>query len=150
MTLDKNGTTIQAGDIVEIKGAFFKNDNGFWYVDQDSTNPAYTGTGLTLHKIGKTGKISTSKGRIAFWPLFCCTSNRAKNAEANDWNTEHATIEITNKVNNAQVVEAFQKLVAEYKEAAEYYEMRGYGEAWIKPNMDNAEYYGKALERMGA
>ena len=150
MTLDKNGTTIQAGDIVEIKGAFFKNDNGFWYVDQDSTNPAYLGTGLTLYKIGKTGKISTSKGRIAFWPLFCCTSNRAKNAEANDWNKTNATIEITNKVSNAQVIEAFQKLVAEYKDAAEYYEMRGYGEAWIKPNMDNAEYYGKALERMGA
>lgn len=150
MTLDKNGTIIQAGDIVEIKGAFFRNDNGFWYVEQDGTNPAYLGTDLALYKIGKTGKISTAKHNLAFWPLKSYTSDRAKNAEANDWNKTNATIEITNKVSNAQVIEAFQKLVAEYKEAAEYYEMRGYGEAWTKPNTDNAEYYSRALERMGA
>ena len=150
MTLDKNGTTIQAGDIVEIKGAFFKNDNGFWYVEQDGTNPACLGEGLTLFKIGKTGKISTAKYNIAFWPLMTFVSDNRKSAAADKWNAEHATIEITNKVSNVQVIENFRELVAGYEAKAKCYEMRGYGEEWTKPNADSAAYYSRALERMGA
>ena len=147
---DKNGTLIQAGDIVEIKGAFFKNDNGFWYVEQDGTNKLCTGTDLTLRRIGKTGKISTAKHNIAFWPLFVCVSDQHKKAEANTWNRWHATIEITNKVDNTQVIKNFRKRVTEYKENARYYEMHGYNEAWLEPELAGAEYFSKALARLEA
>lgn len=147
---DKNGTLIQAGAIVEIKGAYFKNDNGFWYVEEDCTNPAWLGTDLLLKKIGKTGKISTAKNNLAFWPLKAYTSNPSKNKQARDWNRKHATIEITDKVDNVQVIEDFRQRVAGHKESARYYDLHGYGEAWTKPHEDNAEYFGKALARLEA
>ena len=34
--LDKNGVEILTGMVVEITGAYFKNDNGFWFVDNRS------------------------------------------------------------------------------------------------------------------
>ena len=66
---DKNGIKLQAGDIVEIKNAYFKNDNGFWYVEQDGSNKAYLSddSQLTLKRIGKTGKISTAKYSTSFY-----------------------------------------------------------------------------------
>ena len=34
--LDKNGIEIKTGDVVEITGAYFKNDNGFYYVEHSA------------------------------------------------------------------------------------------------------------------
>lgn len=148
MTFDKNGNMIQAGDIVEIKNAYFKNDNGFWFVEEDGTNEAYLGKDLTLKKIGKTGKISTGKYRIAFWPLVAYTSDRSKNYEAKAWNKENATIEITNKVSNLQVIDYFENELKNHEESKQYYEWHGYGEGWTKPHEQNIEYLTKALARM--
>ena len=37
--LDKNGVELQAGMVVEITGAYFKNDNGFWFVENAPGDP---------------------------------------------------------------------------------------------------------------
>ncbi len=153
---DKNGTLIQAGDIVEIKGAFFKNDNGFWYVERDGITNVYEGgdetedKDLTLRRIGKTGKLSTAKHNICFWPLCAFVSDRRKKAEANNWNRWNATIEITDKVDNTQVIKNFRKRVAQYKENAAYYQLHGYGEDWVDPELNGAKYFSKALARLEA
>lgn len=146
--LDKNGTLIQAGDIVEIKNAYFKSDNGFWYVEQDGTNPACLSDDLTLFKIGKTGKLSTAKNNIAFWPLVSFVSDSRKSAAADKWNQKHATIEVTDKVDNAQVIARFRELVTKYTASAEQLKFRGFGPMSIKNHTDNVNYYSRAVKRM--
>lgn len=56
--LDKNGVEIKTGDVVEIRGAYFKNDNGFWWAENSAGDPNWTGKDYSLRKISKTGKIS--------------------------------------------------------------------------------------------
>ena len=41
--LDKNGVEIRTGCIVEITGAFFKNDNGLYFVDRSPGDPSWCG-----------------------------------------------------------------------------------------------------------
>lgn len=148
MTHDKNGTIIKCGDIVEIKNAYFKNDCGFWFVEQDGTNESYCGGGLTLQKIGKTGKISTAKYNIAFWPLSAFTSDREKNAAAREHNARNATIEIVKHINNAAVIDYIWEKIKEINEAINHYKMRGYDETFTESHRKARDYWTKALERL--
>ena len=61
---DKNGIEIKTGMIVKISGAYFKNDNGLYYVDNSPGDPSWSGRDYSLHKISKAGKISTAKRQI--------------------------------------------------------------------------------------
>lgn len=106
--LDKNGVEIRTGCIVEITGAFFKNDNGLYFVDRSPGDPSWCGQDYSLKKIGKTGKISKAKYNICFWPICSCVSDRYKTAEANAWNKEHAQIEVKAIKNMAEVAAHFQ------------------------------------------
>ena len=108
MMLDKNGVEIRTGCIVEITGAFFKNDNGLYFVDRSPGDPSWCGQDYSLKKIGKTGKISKAKYNICFWPICSCVSDRYKTAEANAWNKEHAQIEVKAIKNMAEVAAHFQ------------------------------------------
>ena len=54
--LDKNGIEIKTGDIVEITGAYFKNDNGLYYVEHSAGDPDWSGSDHSLRKISKRGK----------------------------------------------------------------------------------------------
>ena len=54
--LDKNGIEIKTGDVVEITGAYFKNDNGFYYVEHSAGDPGWSGRDHSLRKISKRGK----------------------------------------------------------------------------------------------
>ena len=56
--LDKNGMEIKTGMGVEIKDAFFKNDNGFYFVEHSAGDPDWCGSDHSLRKISKRGKIS--------------------------------------------------------------------------------------------
>lgn len=149
--LDKNGIRIQAGDIVRISGAYFKTDNAYYFVEQDGTNPGYVAddTEVTLKKICRNGKISTAKYSLAFFPLKSFTSDRTKNAAAEEWNKEHATIEIVHTVNNEQVIEWFEQQAKERREQEHYYSMRGYDwERWVKQYAEAAAWYESVVERM--
>ena len=76
--LDKNGVELQAGMVVEITGAYFKNDNGFWFVENAPGDPSWCGSDCCLKKISKAGKISVAKRNICFWPIGVFVSDRCK------------------------------------------------------------------------
>lgn len=107
--LDKNGIEMKTGDIVEIAGAFFKNDNGLYFVESSPGDPSWSGKDYCLKKISKTGKISTAKYNLCFWPIGVFVSDREKSAKARRWNKEHATIEVKEPCGDmSQVVAFFQ------------------------------------------
>lgn len=106
--LDKNGVEIRTGDVVRISGAFFKNDNGLYYVENSPGDPSWSGGDHSLRKISKAGKISVAKHNICFWPIFVCVSDRAKSAEARAWNKAHAEIEVVAIQNMAEVAAHFE------------------------------------------
>ena len=106
--LDKNGVEILTGMVVEITGAYFKNDNGLWFVSNSPGDPSWCGSDYSLKKISKFGKISTAKRNICFWPISIFTNDRLKAAEGNRWNKAHAQIEVKTIQNMAEVAAYFQ------------------------------------------
>ena len=107
--LDKNGVEILTGMVVEITGAYFKNDNGLWFVEKAPGDPSWCGSDCCLKKISKTGKLSVAKHRICFWPISVYVSDRAKAAEAMRWNKAHAQIEVKKIQNVSEIVALFRK-----------------------------------------
>lgn len=107
--LDKNGREIKTGDVVRISGAYFKNDNGFYFVENSAGDPSWCGTDHCLKKISKKGKISVAKYNICFWPIHVCVSDRIKRAEANEWNREHAEIEIVDGIDRTEIANHFRE-----------------------------------------
>lgn len=106
--LDKNGVEIRTGCIVEITGAYFKNDNGLYFVENSPGDPSWCGRDYSLRKISKTGKISKAKYNICFWPIKVFVSDRFKAATAREWNAKNAEIEITAIKNMVEVAAHFQ------------------------------------------
>lgn len=76
--LDKNGMEIKTGMVVEIKDAFFKNDNGFYFVEHSAGDPDWCGSDHSLRKISKRGKISQAKHNLCFWPIGIFISDRSE------------------------------------------------------------------------
>lgn len=105
---DKNGIEIKTGMIVEITGAYFKSDNGLYFVASSPGDPSWCGRDYSLRKISKRGKASTAKNNIGFWPIFVTVSSSAKSAEASRWNKEHAAIEVVSLDNMSEVVAYFR------------------------------------------
>jgi len=147
LTYDKNGNEVRCGDIVEVKGAYFKRHNGLYWVEQDGTNESYCGTGLTMLKICKNGKISKAKYNICFYPIWTCTSDRMKNAIADEHNKENATIEIRHDIDNSYVKDEIKQKIENDKSQIEYWEGR-FGADYVSPNRKDLEYFTKALNRL--
>ena len=114
--LDINGVEIKTGAIVEISGAFFKNDNGLYYVEHSPGDPSWCGKDHSLRKISKTGKISKAKYNICFWPIAVFASDRFKAMEARAWNAEHAEIRVTSIKNVSEVAAHFEAEAAGLEE----------------------------------
>ena len=110
--LDKNGVEIRTGDVVRISGAFFKNDNGLYYVENSPGDPSWCGSDHSLRKICRSGKLSTAKHNICFWPIGIFISDRCKAAEAHRWNKAHAEIEVVSIQNMAEVASYFEAKAA--------------------------------------
>ncbi len=147
MTLDKNGNQIQCGDIVRVCGAYTKRHNCLYWVEQDGTNGAYSGDGLTMKKICESGKISTAKYNLAFWPLENFRTDRVKNLEAAAHNKKHATIEIVVGINNQYIVEEIRKRMDEDIRQIEYWEGR-FCSDYISNNRKSLMYWRKAYRRL--
>lgn len=105
--LDKNGIEIKTGDVVEIKNAYFKNDNGLYFVEHSPEEVGWCGNDYSLRRIKKNGQLSTAKANICFWPIAVFVSDRMKRAEANTWNKEHATIEIRTDIDRQEIAKHF-------------------------------------------
>lgn len=110
---DKNGIEIKTGMIVEITGAYFKSDNGFYFVAASPDDPSWYGRDYSLRKISKRGKVSTAKNSIGFWPIFVTVNSSVKGAEARTWNREHAAIEVRSIENMAEVAGYFRDKAAD-------------------------------------
>ena len=91
---DKNNRTMKTGDVVEITGAYFKNDNGLYFVEHSAGDPNWSGHDHCLRRIKRNGELSTAKDNLCFWPIHAFVNSRDKRAAANQWNREHAEIEI--------------------------------------------------------
>ena len=91
---DKNNRPMKTGDVVEITGAYFKNDNGLYFVEHTPGDPNWSGRDHCLRRIKRNGELSTAKDNICFWPIHTFVNSRDKRAAANQWNREHAKIEI--------------------------------------------------------
>lgn len=110
---DRNGVEIRSGDIVQITGAFFKNDNGYYFVANSPGDPTWCGSDYSLHRISKSGKISTAKYRLCFWPIKVFTNSISKRKEAKAWNDVHAQVEVVEISNTTEVVDFFKKKAKE-------------------------------------
>lgn len=109
---DKNGIEIKTGNIVKIAGAYFKNDNGLYYVEHSPGDPGWCGKDHCLKKISKAGKISKAKYNICFWPIMVTVSG-SKYYEAKSWNAENAQIEVMPSLSNmSEVIEHFREKVS--------------------------------------
>lgn len=91
---DKNNRTMKTGDVVEITGAYFKNDNGLYFVEHTPGDPNWSGRDHCLRRIKRNGELSTAKDNICFWPIHAFMNSRDKRVAANQWNQAHAEIEI--------------------------------------------------------
>lgn len=125
---DTNGIEIKTGDIVEITGAYFKNDNGIYFVDRTPGDAGWLGGYYSLKKISKNGTIKQTKYSTGSWPIVAYTNDRFKNAESKEWNAEHATITIRTDINKKYIAEHFKSEADNEKESMKYYIMRGFDE----------------------
>lgn len=91
---DKNNRPMKTGDVVEITGAYFKNDNGIYFVEHTPGDPNWSGRDHCLRRINRNGELSTAKDNLCFWPISAFVNSRDKRGAANEWNREHAEIEI--------------------------------------------------------
>lgn len=104
---DKNNRTMKTGDVVEITGAYFKNDNGLYFVEHTPGDPNWSGRDHCLRRIKRNGELSTAKDNICFWPIHAFVNSRDKRAAANQWNQAHAEIEIKTFPNTAHIAKFF-------------------------------------------
>jgi len=126
MIMDIHSVEIMTGDIVRIDNAYFKTDNGLYFVSDKEGDPSTCGTGLTLRKVCRNGEVSTTKHNIAFWPLMHFCNDRTKRALADDWDEANATIEIVNKnVSVAGVVKWFRDEADKLATALEHWKWDG-------------------------
>ena len=122
--VDKNGIEIQTGDVVRVSGAYFKCDNGTYFVEHTPGDPCWLGSDYSLRRICKNGKLVTGKNRVAFWPLKAFTNDRSKNAAAREWNREHSEIEVIKVDKVDEIRKHFEEEAREIGERIEYFVWR--------------------------
>lgn len=119
--LDINGKEITTGTVVEIRNAYFKNDNGLYFVEHSPSDPTWNGTTHSLIKLCKNGKISTTKYNIAFYPLVTFTNSREKRIEAAEHNSKYAEIEIVDFSNTENIIAHFNEELAQQRKTSQHY-----------------------------
>lgn len=117
---DKNGIEMKTGMIVEIKNAFFKNDNGRYVIEHTPGDPTWSGNDYSLRRIKRNGELAKTNP-ICFWPICTFVSDKFKNAEAKAWNTENATIETIGFKNMDPIKEHFAEEADKAAKSADYY-----------------------------
>ena len=105
--LDKNNREIKTGDIVRITGAYFKNDNGLYFVQNSPDDPNWTGNYHSLKKISKNGKISTAKYNLGSYPISVYVSNWEKRILAKEHNEKYAEIEVITGIDKTEIINHF-------------------------------------------
>lgn len=141
---DKNGTEIKTGMIVEITGAYFKNDNGLYFVIASPGDRSWNGKAHCLCRISKAGKISTAKYRICYWPIMICSGSRARRYEGHLWNERCAEIEVKQIANMEEVIAYFQDQASTARKEFDRLTQRFDQEA-ARHNLELAEHFEKIV-----
>lgn len=125
--LDINGKEITTGAVVEIRNAYFKADNGLYFVEHSPSDPTWSGTSHSLNKLCRNGKISATKYSTAFYPLATFTNSREKRIEAAEHNSKYAEIEIVDFSNMENIIAHFNEELAQQRKTSQR-NMWHYGE----------------------
>lgn len=112
--LDKNGVEIKTGQVVEITGAYFKRDNGLYFVIHSPGDPGWYSPDYSLMRILKSGKISMAKNNLGVWPIRFFAGIWDK-AGASIWNA--GQIEVKSIKNMTEIAAYFQAMADETKES---------------------------------
>ena len=103
--VDKNGVEMKTGDIVRVSGAYFKNDNGLWFIERSPGDPSWCGGSYSLMKLKRNGQPSTAKYNLCSWPIAIFTNSWVTRNEAHRWNEEHAEIEVVTGMDTSALAE---------------------------------------------
>lgn len=148
--VDVNGVKLEVGQIVKISNAYFKCDNGYYFIEHEPDAPNWCGTDYSLQKINsRTGQLSTAKYSTAFWPLISFTSDKTKGYAADEWNAENAIIEVVYNITNEYVIAHFEEHLERIK-AQEKRDAWNFGEeaeCVIKANK-SIEYISGVIARL--
>lgn len=125
--LDINGKEITTGAVVEIRNAYFKADNGLYFVEHSPSDPTWSGTSHSLSKLCRNGKISVTKYSTTFYPLATFTNSREKRIEAAEHNSKYAEIEIVDFSNMENIIAHFNEELAQQRKTSQR-NMWHYGE----------------------
>lgn len=145
---DKNGRTIQTGDVVRIENGYFKNSNGLFYVERGTDEPSGNYKDLWLHKISKKGEISIGKYAGETWPLRSYCSKASKNREARLHNEQYATIEVVDDVPKYAIADYFKCKADAEEEQTENMRRRGWAVDAEKASA-RVKFYRETFERLG-
>lgn len=147
---DKNGKEMLTGMTVRISGAFFKNDNGIYFIAHCPGDPSWSGRDLSLTKICRNGKISKTKG-IAFWPLISFTNDRTKNMAAKAHNAEYAEIEVIGGIPTHDIEAHFRELAENQRQWLQR-EIWDFGEdsPVVKDDRERIAFYESIADRLKA
>lgn len=127
---DKNGIEIKTGMVVRVSNAYFKTDNGLFFVTHSPNDPTWCGRYYSLHKLGKTGKVSTTKYNVGSWPVTSYVNDALKSALCADHNKQYAEIEVIKDFQNTkEIANYFANLAHEIGEQLEWMEFH-----WGKGN----------------
>lgn len=111
--VDKNGVEMKTGDIVRVSGAYFKNDNGLWFIERSPGDPSWCGNSYSLMKLKRNGQPSTAKYNLCSWPIAIFTNSWVTRNEAHRWNEERAEIEVVTGMDTSALAEHFMGLAKE-------------------------------------
>lgn len=146
--LDKNGKEIKTGDVVMISGAYFKTDNGLYFVDRSPGDPAWLGAYHSLWKLNKNGTLCRSKYRLGSWPLSCYVNSYEKRIEANTWNKKHAEIEIVSFAHMEGIKAHFREEQENTKERFSIFEKRGLVTELILKEKERISFFESVISRL--
>lgn len=143
------GNEFKTGDVVRIQNAYFKNDNGLYFVEHSPGDPSWCGRDYCLRKVSKTGKPSTAKYNLCFWPISSCVSNYQKNVEARVWNRENATIENASVSNFVEIAATFAERADNMEQGIVRREWDfGKDNEWVKKDREIQKFYRAVAERV--
>ena len=146
---DKNGREMKTGDVVRITGAYFKNSNGYYFIDRTPGDVSWCGRDYSLRRICKDGTISRARYNLEFWPLTSYCSNNAKNIAAREHNRDHAMIEIVDNIDKTEIIMHFETEAAREEEAASYYALHFCENSELTTEArDRAEHWHNIVKRM--
>ena len=144
-----NMETMKTGDIVRISDTFIKNDSGLYLVTRSPGDPSWTGRDFCLYKIKRNGELSEAKYSCHFWPLTYFMNDRRKNAQAKEYDREHAKIEFATVASMDGARAYFKEQENSLREQAER-EARLFGEDSedAKREARTADFYKAVSERL--